>query len=256
MIFKTGKLLFLAGLFLIASLSYADTTLVAVASDFTKPMTEIAAEFEKATSHTAKLSFGSSGKAFAQIQNDAPFELYFAASEQYPLELEKLGFAVENSHFTFAIGKLVLWSQTSNFVDDKGDILKNGTFKHLAIADPSHAPYGIFAVEVMKKLNVFEKIEPLFVQGENIAQTFQFVTTGNAELGFIAFAQVIDTQTGEIGSGSGWLVPENLHSPFNQTAVLLKKGENNPAALALIDFMKSDSARAIIQKYGFGLPAK
>lgn len=150
MIFKTGKLLFLAGLFLIASLSYADTTLVAVASDFIKPMTEIAAEFEKATSHTAKLSFGSSGKAFAQIQNDAPFELYFAASEQYPLELEKLGFAVENSHFTFAIGKLVLWSQTSNFVDDKGDILKNGTFKHLAIADPSHAPYGIFAVEVMK----------------------------------------------------------------------------------------------------------
>ncbi|GDX84603.1 molybdate-binding periplasmic protein ModA [Methylococcaceae bacterium] len=256
MIFKTGKLLFLAGLFLIASLSYADTTLVAVASDFIKPMTEIAAEFEKATSHTAKLSFGSSGKAFAQIQNDAPFELYFAASEQYPLELEKLGFAVENSHFTFAIGKLVLWSQTSNFVDDKGDILKNGTFKHLAIADPSHAPYGIFAVEVMKKLNVFEKIEPLFVQGENIAQTFQFVTTGNAELGFIAFAQVIDTQTGKIGSGSGWLVPENLHSPFNQTAVLLKKGENNPATIALIDFIKSPPALAIIKKYGFGLPTR
>ncbi|MSR17510.1 MAG: molybdate ABC transporter substrate-binding protein [Methylococcaceae bacterium] len=256
MIFKTGKSLFLAGLFLIASLSYADTTLVVVASDFIKPMTEIAAEFEKATSHTAKLSFGSSGKAFAQIQNDAPFELYFAASEQYPLELEKLGFAVKNSHFTFAIGKLVLWSQTSNFVDDKGDVLKNGTFKNLAIADPSHAPYGIFSVEVMKKLNVFEKIEPLFIQGENIAQTFQFVTTGNAELGFIAFAQVIDTQTGKIGSGSGWLVPENLHSPFNQTAVLLKKGENNPATLALIDFIKSPPALAIIKKYGFGLPTR
>jgi molybdate transport system substrate-binding protein len=108
----------------------------------------------------------------------------------------------------------------------------------------------------MKKLNVFEKIEPLFVQGENIAQTFQFVTTGNAELGFIAFAQVIDTQTGKIGSGSGWLVPENLHSPFNQTAVLLKKGENNPATIALIDFIKSPPALAIIKKYGFGLPTR
>lgn len=236
--------------------SFADTTLVAVASDFTKPMTEIAAEFEKATGHTAKLSFGSSGKAFAQIQNDAPFELYFAASEIYPLELEKLGFAVANSHFTFAIGKLVLWSATPNFVDDKGDVLKNGTFKYLAIADPSHAPYGVFAVEVMKNLNVFETIQPLFVQGENIAQTFQFVTTGNAELGFVAFAQVIDTKTGKIGSGSGWLVPENLHSPFKQTAVLLKKGENNPAALALIDFIKSPPALAIIKKYGFGLPTR
>jgi molybdate transport system substrate-binding protein len=248
------RLIILFFLVLLSSVSYAEITVVAVASDFTKPMTEIAAEFEKATGHIAKLSFGSSGKAFAQIQNDAPFELYFAASETYPLELEKLGFAVANSHFTFAIGKLVLWSAASSFVDDKGDVLKNGSFKHLAIADPSHAPYGFFAVEVLKNLGIFEKIQPLFVQGENIAQTFQFVTTGNVELGFVAFAQVIDTQTGKIGSGSGWLVPENLHSPFNQTAVLLKKGENNAAALALVKFMKSATALKIIKKYGFGLP--
>jgi molybdate transport system substrate-binding protein len=233
----------------------ADSTLVAVASDFTKPMTEIAAQFEKETGHTAKLSFGSSGKTFAQIQHGAPFEVYFAASETYPLELEKSGLAVENSHFTFAIGKLVLWSATEKFVVDE-HILTNGNFNHLAIADPSHAPYGVFAVEVMKNLNVYEKLQPLFVQGENIAQTFQFVSTGNAELGFVAFAQVIDTKTGEIGSGSGWQVPDSLHTPFNQTAVLLKKGKSNPAALALIDFMKSNSARAIIQKYGFGLPSK
>jgi molybdate transport system substrate-binding protein len=253
---KKMKLLFFTSVLLSLSPCYADTTLVAVASDFTKPMTEIAAEFEKVTGHNAKLAFGSSGKSFAQIQHGAPFEVYFSASEQYPLELEKSGFAVENSHFVFAIGKLVLWSATENFVDKNTQVLTNGNFKHLAIAEPSHAPYGVFAVEVMKNLNLYEKLQPLFVQGENIAQTFQFVSSGNAELGFVAFAQVIDTQTGKIGRGSGWLVPDSLHSPFNQTAVLLKTGEQNPAALALVDFMKSDSARHIIKKYGFGLPQK
>lgn len=247
-------LLTIAALLTVSVISQADTTLVAVASDFTKPMTEIVAEFEKATGHNAKLSFGSSGKSFAQIQNGAPFEVYLSASEQYPLELEKLGFAVAGSHFVFAIGKLVLWSSMDNYVDDKGQILTKGGFKHLAIADPSHAPYGVFAVEVLKNLGLLDKLEPLFVQGENISQTFQFVSTGNAELGFIAFAQVIDTKTEKIGSGSGWLVPSNLHSPFKQTAVLLKKGEENPAAVALIAFLKSPTALAIIEKYGFGSP--
>lgn len=247
------RLLTVIGLLTISTIGKADTTLVAVASDFTKPMTEIVAEFEKATGHSAKLSFGSSGKAFAQIQNGAPFEVYLSASEEYPLELEKLGFVVPDSRFVFAIGKLVLWSKIDNYVDDKAQILTKGGFKHLAIADPSHAPYGVFAVEVLKNLGLLDKIEPLFVQGENISQTFQFVSTGNAELGFVAFAQVIDTKTGKIGSGSGWLVPSNLHSPFKQTAVLLKKGEENPAAIALIDFLKSPTALAIIKKYGFGL---
>ncbi|MSP28122.1 MAG: molybdate ABC transporter substrate-binding protein [Methylococcales bacterium] len=242
------------GLLTISTISQAEITLVAVASDFTKPMTEIVAEFEKATGHIAQLSFGSSGKSFAQIQSGAPFEVYLSASEQYPLELEKSGFAVADSRFIFAIGKLVLWSKTDNDVDDKGEILSKGGFKHLAIADPSHAPYGVFAVEVLKNLGLLDKIEPLFVQGENIAQTFQFVSTGNAELGFVAFAQVIDTNTGKIGSGSGWLVPTNLHSPFKQTAVLLKKGAENRAAIALIAFLKSPTALAIIKKYGFGLP--
>jgi len=250
------RLLTVIGLLTISVSSQAATTLVAVASDFTKPMTEIVAEFEKATGHSAKLSFGSSGKAFAQIQSGAPFEVYLSASEQYPIELEKSGFAVPDSHFTYALGKLVLWSKTDNYVDDKGQILTKDGFKHLAIADPSHAPYGVFAEEVMKNLGVLEKLRPLFVQGENISQTFQFVSTGNAELGFVAFAQVIDTKTGKIGSGSGWLVPSNLHSPFKQTAVLLKKGAENPAAIALMAFLKSPPALAIIEKYGFGLPTK
>lgn len=243
--------------FFLTGLSFnadAETTLVAVASDFTKPMTEIAAEFEKATGHQAKLSFGSSGKAFAQIQSGAPFEVYLSASEKYPLELEKSVFAVPNSHFVYALGKLVLWSSKPDYVDGKGDILKTAQFKHIAIADPNHAPYGVVAEEVMKNLGVLEKLRPLFVEGENIAQTYQFVSTGNAELGFVALAQVIDINTGKIASGSGWIIPDELHSPFRQTAVLLKKGEENPAARALVEFLKSKSALAIIEKYGFGLP--
>jgi molybdate transport system substrate-binding protein len=246
--------LLIAGLLFSAHTVWADSTLVAVASDFTKPMTEIATEFEKTTGHTAKLAFGSSGKFFAQIQNGAPFEVYLSASEKYPQELEKLGFTVANSNFIFAIGKLVLWSQRENYVDDKGQILAKGGFKHLAIADPNHAPYGVVAVEVLKKLNVFDKLKPLFVEGENIAQTFQFVNTENAELGFVAFAQVIDVNSGKIGSGSGWLVSDNLHSPFHQVAVLLKTGDKNPAAHALLKFLQTPTATAIIKKYGFGLP--
>jgi len=246
--------LIVAWLILLTPTSWAATTLVAVASDFTKPMTEIAAAFEKATGHTAKLSFGSSGKAFAQIQSGGPFEVYLSASEKYPLELEKSGHVVTGSRFVYAIGKLVLWSAKPGFVDDKGEILKTGNFKHIALADPTHAPYGVVAEEVMKNLGVLDKLRPLFVMGENISQTFQFVSTGNAELGFIAFAQVIDINTGKIGSGSGWMIPDNLHGPFNQTAVLLKKGAENPAALALVDFLKTPPALAIIEKYGFGLP--
>jgi len=241
-------------LMFVSIISQAETALVAVASDFMKPMTEIVAEFEKTTGHTAQLSFGSSGKAFAQIQSGAPFEVYLSASEKYPLALEKSGFTVPDSRFVFALGQLVLWSKMDNYVDDKGEILSKGGFKHLAIADPSHAPYGVFAVEVLKNKGLLDQLKPLFVQGENIAQTFQFVSTDNAELGFIAFAQVIDTNTGKIGSGSGWLVPTNLHSPFKQTAVLLKKGAENRAAIALIAFLKSPTALTIIKKYGFGLP--
>jgi molybdate transport system substrate-binding protein len=247
------RTLTVAALMTVSFMTYAETTMVAVASDFTKPMNEIAAEFQKATGHTAKISYGSSGKFFAQIQNGAPFEVYLSASEKYPQELQKSGFAVANSQFVFAIGKLVLWSPRETYVDDKAQVLAKADFKHIAIANPDHAPYGVVAVEVMKKLGVLEKLKPLFVEGENIAQTFQFVSTGNAELGFIAFAQVIDIKSGKIGSGSGWLVPDNMHSPFRQVAVLLKKGENNPAASALLKFLQTPTALAIIKKYGFGL---
>ena len=236
-----------------ATLAQAETTLVAVAANFTKPMTEIAAIFEKETGHSAKLSFGSSGKFFAQIENDAPFEVFLSADNESPVKLQKDGFAVQKTNFTYAIGKLVLWSASPNVVDEQGQVLSKGGFKHIALADPKLAPYGAAAVEVLKAKKLLEKLTPLFVQGENIAQTYQFVSTGNAELGFVGLSQVIDAEKGKVVTGSGWVIPENLYTPLRQDAVLLSKGEGNPAAVALLKFLKSDQASVIIRKYGYNL---
>ncbi len=231
---------------------WAATVLVAVAANFSKPMTEIAEEFEKATGHSANLSFGSTGKFVSQLENGGPFEVLMSADEKGPRKLVEDGLAVPNSQFTYALGKLALWSATPGYVDDQGKILTTGGFKHLALADPKLAPYGTAAIEVLKKLELFKKLEPLFVQGENIAQTYQFVSTANAELGFVALSQVIDN--GKIAKGSGWIVPSEDYAPIRQAAVLLKKGAENPAAPALLDFLKSAPALAIIKKYGYDLP--
>lgn len=239
-------------LVLFTTLVNAETTLVAVASNFTKPMTEIATEFEKSTGHSAKLSFGSSGKFVSQFQNGAPFEVFLSADDKSPAKLQQSGFAVEKSDFTYALGKLVLWSGAANYVDDKGAILEKGGFKHLSLADPKLAPYGTAAIDVLKSKNLLEKIQPLFVLGENISQAHQFISTGNAELGFVALSQV--AENGKFSSGSGWIVPQNLYAPIKQNAVLLKTGEENPAAKALLDYLKTAPAKAIIQKYGYDLP--
>lgn len=239
-------------LLLFGETSWAATVLVAVASNFTKPMTEIATEFEKATGHTAKLSFGSSGKFISQLENGAPFEVLLSADEKGAQKLEQAGLAVPGSHFTYALGRLVLWSATPRYVDDQGKILATGGFKHLALADPKLAPYGAAAVDVLKGLNLQDKLSPLFVLGENIAQTHQFISTGNAELGFVALSQVIEN--GRIATGSGWIIPSDRHAPIRQDAVLLSQGAENPAAMALLDYLKSAPALAIIEKYGYGLP--
>ncbi len=238
-------------LLLFGQASWAATVLVAVASNFSKPMTEIAAEFEKATGHSAKLSFGSSGKFVSQMENGAPFEVFLSADDEKPLNLEQAGLAVTGTRFTYALGTLVLWSATSGYVDAQGKILVTGGFKHLALADPKLAPYGAAAVDVLKGLNLQDKLSPLFVLGENIAQTHQFISTGNAELGFVALSQVIEN--GRIATGSGWIVPSDRHAPIRQDAVLLSKGAENPAASALLDYLKSAPALAIIEKYGYGL---
>ena len=241
-------------LLLVGQTSWAASVLVAVAANFSKPMTEIAAEFEKATGHSAKLSFGSSGKFVSQIENGGPFEVLLSADEKSPQKLEQSGLTVPDSQFTYALGKLVLWSAKPGYVDNQGKILTTGGFKHLALAVPKLAPYGLAAMEVLKKMGLMEKLQPLFVQGENIAQTYQFISTANAELGFVALSQVIEN--GKIATGSGWIIPGDYYAPIRQGAVLMKKGAENPAAPALLDYLKSAPALAIIEKYGYDLPQK
>jgi molybdate transport system substrate-binding protein len=250
-VFYRLRMILVSGLIIVCPPAFAETTLAAVASNFTQPMSEIAEAFEKATGHSAKLSFGSSGKFVAQFENGAPFEVFLSADAEKPAQLEKAGLALAGSRFTYAIGKLVLWSDKPGYIDEQGRILESGDFKHLALADPKLAPYGEAAVEVLKNKGLFEKLKPSLVFGENISQTHQFVSTGNAELGFLALSQVI--RDGKIGEGSGWVVPETLHAPIRQDAVLLNKGAENPAAGALMQFLKSAEARTIIQKYGYSL---
>lgn len=234
-----------------APLAQADEVAVAVAANFTAPMQKIAAEFEKDTGHKAVLSFGATGKFYAQITNGAPFEVLLSADDETPAKLEKEQTGVAGSRFTYAIGKLVLWSPREGYVDDRGEVLTKGDFKHLAIANPRTAPYGTAAVEAMRKLGVFDALQPRFVQGENIAQAYQFVATGNAELGFVALSQVL--KDGKLASGSAWPVPASLHAPIRQDAVALARGRHNPAVQALLAYLKGDKARAIIKSYGYDL---
>ncbi len=246
---KTRPLL-LAGLVLAAFHSArADTVAVAVAANFAAPMQKIAAAFEADTGHKADLSFGATGKFYAQITNGAPFQVLLSADDTTPAKLESEGKAVANSRFTYAIGALVLWSPQANTVDAQGNVLKVGDFKHLAIANPKLAPYGAAAVQVMDKLGVAAALQPRLVQGENIAQTFQFVSTGNAQLGFVALSQVMTD--GKIHRGSAWQVPASLHAPIRQDAVLLNPGKDSAAAAALIAYLRGSKARAIIQSHGY-----
>jgi len=238
-------------LLLMCQSTFAATTLVAVAANFSKPMSEIAAGFEKATGHSANLSFGSTGKFVSQIENGGPFEILLAADEKSPEKLIKDGYAVSGSQFIYAMGKLVLWSATAGYVDEKGEILSSGNFKHLALADPKLAPYGAAAIEVLNDLKLQDKLQPLIVQSENIAQAYQFISTGNAELGFVALSQVFEN--GKIINGSAWIVPAQLHAPIKQAAVLLNNGIENPAATELLVYLKSAPALEVIKKYGYDL---
>lgn len=244
------RLLTLMAAALIAGHVHADEVQVAVAANFTAPMQKIAAQFGKETGHKAVLAFGATGKFYAQIRNGAPFEILLAADGETPAKLEKEGAAVAGSRFTYAIGRLVLWSAKPELVDDKGVVLKKGDFTRLSIANPKVAPYGAAAVETLQALGSLDSARPKFVQAENIAQAYQFVATGNAQLGFVAMSQVYEG--GKLKSGSAWIVPGNLHSPIRQDAVLLEKGKGKPAAEALMRFLKSDQARQIIRQYGYG----
>ena len=222
---------------------------VAVAANFTVPMQKIAPMFAQDTGHRAVLAFGSTGRFHAQIRNGAPFEVLLAADAETPARLEREGAGVAGSRFTYAVGRLVLWSRQPGLVDARGEVLKSGRFDKLALADPKLAPYGAAAMETMAALGVLEAVRPRFVQGESIAQTYQFVASENAQLGFVALSQVF--ADGRITSGSGWVVPPELHAPIRQDAILLDKGRGNPAATALLQYLRSDKARAIIRSHGY-----
>ena len=231
--------------------AHATEVQVAVAANFTAPAQQIAAEFERQTGHKAVLSFGATGKFYAQIVNGAPFEVFLAADDTTPAKLEKEGQAVTGTRFTYAVGTLVLWSAKADFVDAKGDILKKGSFNKLAVANPKTAPYGAAAVETLNRMKLLAAVQAKFVQGENISQTLQFVHTGNADLGFVALSQVF--KDGKLTGGSAWIVPGEMHEPILQDATILAKGKDNPAARAFIDYLKTPRAHAIITSYGYAL---
>lgn len=227
----------------------AETVFVAVAANFTAPMQKIAAAFEADSGHKATLSFGSTGKFYAQITHGAPFHVLLSADDTTPARLAAEGHAVADTRFTYAVGTLVLWSAQPGVVDAQGAVLKTGDFKHIALANPKVAPYGAAALQAMDKLGVTSRLQPRFVQGENIAQTFQFVSSGNAPLGFVALSQVM--VDGRIDKGSAWQVPAHLHDPIRQDAVLLKAGQGNATAAALLQYLRGDKARAVIKAYGY-----
>lgn len=223
---------------------------VAVASNLAAPMQKIAADFARATGHEAIVVLGSTGKFYAQVRSGAPFQVLLAADDETPAKLEQEGFAVPGTRFTYAVGRLALWSADAGTVDAKGEVLRQAPRGKLAIADPRVAPYGAAAVEAMEKLGVRPAWQPHLVQGENIGQAFQFVSTGNAAIGFVALAQVM--VEGRIARGSAWIVPAQLHAPLKQDAVLLKPGQDHAAAAALLAFLRSDAARATLRGYGYG----
>ena len=243
------KILCLILIFILPRISNAGEVNVAVASNFAGPVEQIALAFQQETGHKAVISIGSSGKFYTQIKYGAPFQILLSADDETPARLEKEGDTVLGTSFTYATGRLVLWSKKKGIVDDKGEVLKNGTFDRIAIADPKLAPYGFAAIQTLAKLGIEKQITQKAVWGENIGQTFLFVDTQSTPLGFVALSQVI--MDNRLKNGSAWIVPESLHSPLKQDAVLLLSGKENAAAHAFIKFLKSNKAQEIIKAFGY-----
>lgn len=232
-----------------AGVAQAETVSVAVASNFTVPMQKIAAKFAQDTGHKAQLSFGATGKFYAQINHGAPFDVLLAADDTTPAKIAREGLGDATTRFTYAIGQLVLWSAQSGYVDGQGEVLKRNDWQHIAIANPKLAPYGAAAMQTMDKLGVKAAVARKTVLGENIGQTYHFAASGNAELGFVALSQVMEE--GQIQSGSAWIVPAAMHTPIRQDAIVLNHAQHNRAAKALIEYLKGDTARSIMASYGY-----
>ena len=231
--------------------AHADEVQVAVAANFSAPIQAIAADFEKDTGHKLVASYGATGQFYTQIKNGAPFEVFLSADDTTPQKLESEGATVKGSRFTYAIGTLALWSAKAGYVDAEGRVLKGNHYQHLSIANPKAAPYGLAATQVLAKLGLTDQVKGKLVEGQNITQAYQFVSTGNAELGFVALSQIY--KDGKVSGGSAWIVPADLHDPIKQDAVILDKGKDNPAAKALVDYLKGPKAATVIKSYGYQL---
>lgn len=229
---------------LLVAPAFAGQVQVAVAANFAQPMQKIAAAFEHDTGHKAVVAVGSTGRFYAQVRNGAPFQVLLAADDETPARLVKENYAVAGTAFTYATGRLALWSVQPGLVDAKGDVLRHPPAgARLAIADPKLAPYGAAAMQALQRLGVLAQWQSRIVQGESIGQAYQFVASGNAALGLVALSQV--------DRASAWVVPADLHAPLKQDAVLLLPGRDQPAALALLHYLRSDAARAVIRGYGY-----
>lgn len=243
------RLLFCA-LLTFAFPTYADDVHVAVASNFTSTFAKLVEVFESQSPHRIKTSSGSSGKIFAQIQHGAPFDVFLSADHDKPLRLIESQLAVANSRFTYAFGALVLWSTADSYAGQHEKQLISEKFNKLALANPTLAPYGMAAQEVLKRLRMYKRLKGKQVQGENISQTYQFISTGNADLGFVALSQVLHSQP----KSSYWTVPSHLYKPIRQDAVLLSRAAESPAAQAFLNFLHTPEAKKIIAFHGYRTP--
>jgi molybdate transport system substrate-binding protein len=227
----------------------AEEAMLAVAANFAAPMQQIAVSFRQETGHQLKLSLGSTGGFYAQIKNGGPFDVFLSADDITPQKLEAEGWGVPKTRFTYATGQLVLWSKQEGLVDPKGQVLLNKNVQKIAIANPKLAPYGAAAMETLKQLGLLEALQAKLVQGDNIAQTYQFVMTQNAQIGFVAKSQVF--ANGKITAGSAWTVPSNLYKPIQQDAILLTNGKDNAAAKAFMSYLRTEKAKEIMKTYGY-----
>lgn len=227
----------------------AEEALVAVAANFSAPMQQIAASFQKDTGHQLRMSYGATGGFYAQIKNGGPFDVFLSADQITPQKLEAEGLGVALTRFNYATGQLVVWSKQDGLVDDKGQVLRNKNIQRIAMANPKLSPYGVAAWETMTALGLLEELKPKIVQGDSIAQTYQFVSTQNAQVGFVALSQVF--ANGQLTSGSGWIVPPHLYKPIRQDVILLKNGKDNLAAKAFLIYLKGEKAKAVMKSYGY-----
>ncbi|MDO9118154.1 MAG: molybdate ABC transporter substrate-binding protein [Nitrospira sp.] len=233
---------------------FAEEITIAAASDLNFAMKDLVAEYEKIAGHQVKLSLGSSGNFYAQIQNGAPFDLYFSADIGYPRKLEEAGLTVSGSLYRYAVGRIVLWAGTASRLDvSKGlDVLREPGIKKIAIANPKHAPYGRAAVAAMESSRVYESVREKLILGENISQAAQFIESGACEIGIIALSLALSPAMS--GKGAYWEIPAEAYPPLEQGAVILKQSRNQEAARRFLEFLKGPQGQDIMRRYGFLLP--